>query len=452
MRLTNVGMMTLPQGRVSSYAVEAGAPGAALPLSFDQRRHVGAGQRPGSWMAISFRLPAGTTEEAVATAWHAVVARHGTLRTVFSRTDEGELRLHAVDVRPGVWRTHEVGDRLTREVVREVFDEGCAPFAQPSHRLCLVQPDAPDETGDDRPVLLIGSDHAHVDMWSVVVLARDLLAELGADDQTDEAVDEGAPKLDVTAASPPPPPTFAEHTAELEAAPAAPEQVQARWDDILAAGGGTMPTFPLPLGPLDPVPAEVVEVRDVLDADNWAAFERGSAERGARPVAVAVAALTAVCRELAGEPLRAVFPVHSRHEERWHDAVGWFITNAVIECREADPKTARAAVKEAVSLGSYPLAPILAPYGGMPEGPGMFALSWLDIRRLPVGLDPARRAQYVSAAIRTDGVMVWFVVNDTGMHLRARYPDTAQARESLTAWLDAVERRLRDLAVSRADP
>lgn len=102
-----------------------------------------------------------------------------------------------------------------------------------------------------------------------------------------------------------------------------------------------------------------------------------------------------------------------------------------------------------MSLGSYPLAPILAPYGGMPEGPGMFALSWLDIRRLPVGLDPARRAQYVSAAIRTDGVMVWFVVNDTGMHLRARYPDTAQARESLTAWLDAVERRLRDLAAER---
>ena len=141
--------------------------------------------------------------------------------------------------------------------------------------------------------------------------------------------------------------------------------------------------------------------------------------------------------------------MHSRHEERWHEAVGWFITNAVIECREDDPEAARAAVKEAVSLGSYPLAPILAPYGGMPEGPGMFALSWLDIRRLPVGLDPARRAQYVSAAIRTDGVMVWFVVNDTGMHLRARYPDTAQARESLTAWLDAVERRLRDLAAER---
>ena len=173
-----------------------------------------------------------------------------------------------------------------------MFDEGCAPFARPSHRLCLVQPDAPDETGDDRPVLLIGSDHAHVDMWSVVVLARDLLAELGADDRPEKATnapaaDEGAPTRD-GAASSPAPPTFAEPNAELEAAPATPEEVQARWDDILAAGGGTTPTFPLPLGPLDPVPAEVVEVRDVLDADGWAAFERGSAEQGARPVAVAL--------------------------------------------------------------------------------------------------------------------------------------------------------------------
>jgi hypothetical protein len=79
----------------------------------------------------------------------------------------------------------------------------------------------------------------------------------------------------------------------------------------------------------------------------------------------------------------------------------------------------------------------------MPVRPGMFALSWLDTRRLPIRLDPALELQYVSAAIRTDGVMVWFVVNDDGMHLRARYPDTSEARESVGRWLDAAEEGLR---------
>ncbi|ANS79966.1 non-ribosomal peptide synthetase [Serinicoccus hydrothermalis] len=425
MRLTNVGMMVLPPGHVQSYSPRVGALGASLPISFDQRRHVEAGSRPGSWMAISFRLPAGTTPAQVEQAWLAVLARHGTLRTTFSRSPAGLLALHETALHPGTWREHETGGRPTRDVVRDVFDAACQPFARPSHELCLVRPDEPDATGDDRPVLLVGADHAHVDMWSVVVLARDLLAGL----------DDTLPGTEA--------PAFAAHTRELETAPPAPQQVHDRWSQILAAGGGSMPTFPLPLGDLDPRPEEVVEVRDLLDGPGWTAFENAAREQDARPTAVAVAALTQVCLELAGVPLRAVFPVHSRHDPRWHDAVGWFITNAVLECRTADPGAAREAVAEATTLGSHPLAPILAPYGGMPEGPGMFALSWLDTRRLPVRLDPSTRAQYVSAAMRTDGVMVWFVVTDDGLHLRARYPDTPQARDSLTRWLDAVEHQIR---------
>ncbi len=79
----------------------------------------------------------------------------------------------------------------------------------------------------------------------------------------------------------------------------------------------------------------------------------------------------------------------------------------------------------------------------------MFAVSWLDTRRLPVHLDPALELQYVSARIRTDGVMVWFVVNRDGLHLRCRYPDTPEARANVGRWLDGVERGLRDVV---ADP
>ena len=59
--------------------------------------------------------------------------------------------------------------------------------------------------------------------------------------------------------------------------------------------------------------------------------------------------------------------------------------------------------------------------------PGMFAISWLDLRRLPVRIDDVGLdAQYVSAAIQTDGVMLWFILDESGLHLRCRYPDTRE--------------------------
>lgn len=88
----------------------------------------------------------------------------------------------------------------------------------------------------------------------------------------------------------------------------------------------------------------------------------------------------------------------------------------------------------------------MAPYGGMPERPGMFALSWLDKWRMPVTVSSDLELQYVGAVIRTDGVMVWFVANETGLHLRCRYPGTPPAHASVGVWLDAVGDGLRAAA------
>ena len=75
MRLTNIAQATLPPGAVHSYALRpVGSRGRALPVSFDQGRHVGAGDRPGSWMSIALRLPPGTTRDALAAAWERAVA------------------------------------------------------------------------------------------------------------------------------------------------------------------------------------------------------------------------------------------------------------------------------------------------------------------------------------------------------------------------------------------
>jgi len=426
MRLTNVAHLRLPFGRLFGYDVTVSEPGRPLPVSFDQRRHVGSGDREGSWMALSVRLSEPVSRDALAEAWLGVVARHGTLRSVFVPDDDGP-RLHAVEVGPGAWVEHPVAPgQAVNDALREVLDRACSPYARPSHRMCVLETAAGS-------TLVIGSDHSHVDMWSMLVIVRDFLALLGS-------------RGDDAAALLPPAPPFADHTRALQDRPTAPEDVRRRWAEVLAASGDVMPRFPLPLGAHDPQP-ERVEVRDVLDVDDSVAFSAQARQEGVSTLTLAVAAMTAVTLELAGVPLRAVFPVHSRYDATWHDSVGWFITNSVIESADPDPHASAAAVKEAIRLGSWPLEDVLRPWGGMPEAPEMFAISWLDLRRLPVRVDTAAlEAQYVGATIRTDGVMLWFILDESGLHLRCRYPDTTEAREHVGTWLDLLVARLQEAA------
>ncbi len=379
-------------------------------------------------MALSFRLPTPVSPDDLAAAWLAVIARHGTLRSVFVPGADGTPELHEVDVSPGGWIEHPIAPgQAVNEALRDALDRTCSPYARPSHRLCVLE----TTTG---PTVVIGADHSHTDMWSMLVLARDLLSALSAlRTGTTPAL---APVL-----------AFDQHTAALADRPTAPDDVRRRWAEILAASGDVMPRFPLSLGPVATLQHERVEVRDVLDVDESAALSAQARDDGVSTLALVVAAMTAVTQELAATPLRAVFPVHSRYDATWHDSVGWFITNSVLESADPTPRASADAVKEAVRLGSWPLEDLLRPWGGMPTAPGMFAISWLDLRRLPVRVDAnGLEAQYVGATIRTDGVMIWFILDESGLHLRCRYPDTPEARRNVGAWLDLLIARLRTTA------
>lgn len=441
MRLTNITRVTLPVGRLRHYAPREGAITVdPLPISFDQRRHVSEGDRPGSWMALAMRLPHRVDAARLGDAWLAVVRRHGTMRTVFDRDEHGALRLREHVMLPGRWVERPTAPgRPMRDAVRAVLDATCRPFARPSHRLVLIEP--PADAADPRPVVVIASDHSHVDMWSVMVLGRDLLDAL-------QALEAGVqPFADL-----PPAADFAGHTAELAVRPPADPAIRDRWHAVLGAEGGLMPRLHVDLGDVSRPRDEVVEVRDIVDATAVARLEAVAADAGVRLLPLVLSVIAGVTRAQTGLPLRAVLPVHSRYDARWHDAVGWFITNSVLECSDDTPAGCAAAMREALRLGSTPLAPILGP-GGMPATPRMLAISWLDTRRLPVRIDPALQPQYVSASLPVADVMVWFVVSEAGMHLRCRYPDTPAARRSVRGWLDGIVAGVRTLtAPSRGTP
>ncbi len=436
MRLSNVALLDLPTGALHLLELPAVGPdGRELPVSFDQGRHIDEGDRPGSWMALSARLDRPFDRETIGSAWQTVAARHGALRTAFRRDDAG-LHLHEVTLGEPVW--HPLGP-ASPAALRAALDEACRPFARPAHRLALIEDDA-----DPRPVVVFASDHAHVDMWSMIVLLHDLLEALGRGDADPTRP---APDRELPA----PAAAFAEHTALLAAMPPADEATHAAWTTALDAGDGLMPRFPLPLGDLAEAHAERVEIRDVLDAAALARYGTAATDAGASILALTLSALAGAHRDLADAPLRAVFPVHSRTEARWRDAVGWFVTNAVLDLDGPDPLAAQTAFRAALRLGSVPLAPIFAERGGWPATPGMFAVSWLDARRMPIPVDGASDIRFVSAVIRTDGVMVWFIVGDDGVHLRCRYPDTPEAVRHVGAWLDAVVGRMQVLAAGTAE-
>lgn len=430
----------------------APAPGAhpdGHAASFDQAKHAGAGSRPGSWLAVSFLVPPVGLGR-IGDAWRRVIDRHGTLRTVLTEDPTSRtappgtprlIRTHDIVVTGGQWR--RVGDGTTdpRSVLRELFDVACEPFGMPSYRLTVTTHD------DGTRTAVIGLDHCHGDAWSLLVLVRDMLAVLGGSE--DEGIDlyYGADGVELPAAVP----SFADHTRDLERRPTAPDEVRNRWARIMADGDGLMPRFPLTLGDVSAPRDEVVEVIDVLDTDGVAALEAAAQEAGVRLLPLTVSVLVGVNHAMDAGTLRAVFPVHSRRgpegdRRKWADSVGWFITNSVLECNSVDPLECDAAVSDAIGLGSHPLEPLLRPWGGMPRTQGMFALSWLDNRRLPVQVPMGAQPQHVSAWIRTDGVMAWFVLNNDGMRLRVRYPQTPEACQTVGTWSKMVTEGLRALA------
>ena len=220
-------------------------------------------------MAIAFTLPTVVERERLSAAWLAVIARHAALRSVFVQedgcdgVDPGDFSLEEVAISAGGWVEHDVAPgQAMNEALKRVLDERCTPFSAPSHRLCAI------ETVSDTTVI-IGVDHSHTDMWSMLVILRDLLAAMG------ESAGEGVPQLAEV-------PAFAEHTASMRGRRPAPEEIRHRWAEVLAASGGVMPRFPLSLGAPGPH-VERVEVRDVLDVDDAAAFSAQARSISIRP-------------------------------------------------------------------------------------------------------------------------------------------------------------------------
>ncbi|MGK5548535.1 hypothetical protein ACSNOH_27950 [Streptomyces sp. URMC 127] len=454
MRLTTIDSYAPRPGRVVEFvpvsgarAAAASAPASPVPPSFNQRFHLAGSV--GNWLGCAFDLP-GTgpvDTERLRAVFEAWVHRHGTLRSGFRAGGERFLvPLGAVGLQAVAAGDFTDGGELRRWLAARL-EAGCGRWGWPSYVLCAV-------LREDGGTVVCGFDHAHVDAHSLAVAVHELREGYargslpGGDGSTG-----GSPGSFVDYCA-------LEQARAAAAAPPGPGDPRLRgWASFFAACGGTTPAFPLELGEAAP---QTTDVRRLLGAAGAAAWEeRCRAGGGSAFSGLLTAFALAARRSGAGDVLRLCVPLHTRDEERWERAVGWFTTVAPVTVDVRGVRAAaegagrtRADFRTAVRMASLPAARVLERLGATGEfrrtKDDVFMVSYVDYRRLPgAAAYEACRAHHISGVTVADDAQFWLSRTHEGLFLRSRGPGTAAGRAVLRAFADAVEAEVAGVAAAR---
>ncbi|MGZ8179312.1 condensation domain-containing protein [Williamsia sp. SKLECPSW1] len=445
MLLTTLANLRVPGGRMRRWTAatsDAGTPHPAGP-SENERFHLDAVRDGGSgWLAVTVEIRSTTVDpDRLAAAFATVTDHHEVLRSHFEIDPDGAPRRHlhergSISLTPvGPPRTVDaqgVRDELASAVA------GCTASTPATHVLAVVE-------GDDVSTVICAFDHCYVDAHSLAVIAEDVVTAY-----------EGSP---LPAAG-----SFLDHIAETAALPHPPADDPGLlgWADFLASTGHTVPDYPLDLGvaPGEFAPSRI-HVARVLTRDEADAHTASGTRRGVRTYPMLLTCLAEATRAAGGpDRLPVVLPVHTRTDGDSSRSVGWCVANApvVIDAgpavggdREAVLRAATAAVTDALPLAGVDLTTVYGTFGHLLRKPrhDVFMVSYLDYRRFE--RLPSLHARHVSSDGRADDLQLWFWRDDTGISVRARFPDTAVAAPLITAVVDDLVARARDAVPRSAD-
>lgn len=401
---------------------------STVPPSFNQSAHLADVDDGSTWLAASFDVPGPLDTDALERSLERLVARHGSLRTGFVRSDAGPSRVNHPQGALTLRRRPDIAVPSVPEahrVVRAALDAACAPFSAPAYTFLAI--DRPDVS-----TVVCGFDHAHVDAYSLAVVIDDVRRGYLGEPET--APDPG---------------DFVDYcAAESAGTPIDLADDRLRtWVDFLHAGAGAPPQFPLDLGvPHGRTDRCAVRVDTLLTAREADAAETGCRADGASLYAGVLAAMAHAVRDLGGAAtVPLLFPLHTRRSAAWRSSVGWFVTNAPLEVvTESDLRaTIRStgpAVRRAVALGEVPIARVVEAAGGLRRPrKDVFMVSYVDYRSAP-GHDLLRSidAHHISNVTVSDDAQFWISRTADGLALRSRFPDNPTARTTIEAFVAAV--------------
>lgn len=417
-----------------------------IPPSFNQAIHLGSAETSHTWLAGTFELPGPIDRDALGLAFHDLIARHGTLHSSFVRGTAG-IERHCLD--PSALRvvprsvSRPGSPEEMRDALWERLDIGCQPFGFPAYLLGAID-------RDDRSTVVCGFDHAHVDAYSISIVIDDLHRLYTA--HRDRY---GAPLTDLPMCG-----NFIDYCHDEQSATAVSisDYRMRDWLRFFDAVDGELPGFPLDLGVrLGERAPQRTAVEPLLDDSSATLFQQFCRRNGTTLFGGVLSAMADAVRRLGGGPeLATIFPMHTRREDRWLNAVGWFTTNAPVRVVSTGDLSATArrtgpALRRAIHLGEIPVPQVIANVGGFRQARSdIFMVSYIDYRTLPgARLHESIAAHHISNVSTADDAQFWISRTDRGLALRTRYPDTDRARRTMRAFIDDVRGSLSDVARSQ---
>jgi hypothetical protein len=427
------------------------APVDPIPPSYNQQMHLASTQAatllglPGNpWIGTTFELTGSADLDALEAAFTTWLHRHEGMRSGFRTGPDGierfTLSVDEVTLERAPAQDIDCPDAL-HAYLDQRFVTGTDPLAWPPLVLGVI-------SRPDRSTVFVAMDHVIGDGYSLALAVWELQAAYEA---ARDGSDHGLPEIG----------SYLEHCAEERRHGETITEDDAEvvhWRDFVRACGGTTPSFPLHLGvePGETWPqklrGQVVASPEVAEAFGQACKRAGGSFFPGLLTAMAIAV-----REIGGEEeFRTVTPLHTRHNERWRTAMGWFITVAPLEFSLAGADSfadvlprAHASMRAAIRLSHFPAARVIELLGSdftVTRRDVFSMVSYTDYRQMP-GAD--RYAEWNPLTIGevnvADDTHVWASRNHEGLHLGIRHPDTPVAGEVLdeyTATISAVLSRV----------
>ncbi|OZG26932.1 condensation protein [Williamsia sp. 1138] len=448
MLLTTIDNLVIASGYVDTWTISARGAAQPSPIgpSENERFHLDSVRGGGiGWLALTIELPGHHPPEAFTDAFGALLERHEVLRGHFAVTD-GSDDAEAVDYQRFIY---EPGTSLLENVSRTFFNDStiagapafrsaidttCTPFQPYPHFFATVE-------HRESTTVVCAFDHCFVDAISVAIVAEDLLHHFRG-----IAVPAAGSFLSSGGARVPQP----SRVDDPRLTP---------WHTLLSATDWSVPEFPLDLGVAegDKVPSHI-DVREVFDAATAHLFDVAAREHGLRTYPTMLACLAIAIQRSGGPDKTAmIIPVHTRRHPDRERAVGWFVSNGPLLVDGAESDLFCASHKAIESLTAAVLAAdvgISSVYGAFGDRihtrrSDIFMVSYVDYRRfdLPESVSP----KHVSSSGKTDTLQLWFWRDESGLHLRARYPATTIARTTVPTVLQTLIELARSvIAVARA--
>ncbi|EOM75407.1 hypothetical protein [Rhodococcus rhodnii] len=341
-----------------------------------------------------------------------------------------------------------------REHLRRRFTDVCDPHTFPAYTFATIE-------RPDHYTVISAFDHTLVDGYSIAIALGELRAiyeEFAGRDRAE--MERAGLELHESLGEPGSFLQYCRLEAESSPAETSDPRVQA-WAQFYERCGGTAPSFPLDLGVEAGHPApQGADVRTLLSACETEAFERACLAAGGSVYTGTLTAMTSALRDLTGlDELPLQYPLHTRRDPQWAGAIGWLTTSAPMVAHatgdfDADLRATHAEFRTGLTLGGVRMPQVVEALGERYRRTrtDVFMVSYIDYRKLP-GTDQhdVLNAHHISNVTVADDAQFWISRTTTGLALRSRFPDTARASESMSAFLDLLVRTMRDVC-ERSEP